>query len=282
LPAALTADRFPFAASLGEVDGKTMGIPLAVELEHLVYRPDLLAEPPITWTQVISAGAGFVFPAAAQDGESSVTLAQYLGAGGSLTDEAGMARLQVEPLTAVLGFYVQTVAAGVVSPTVVLAITETARCWELFENGQAGIAVVDARRFLLDADPAAALAPLPTANGRGISLAQGWMLALVTADPQRQQQAAALIVWLLAPQRHGAWTRSAGYLPATRGGLAEWAISEEDRAAVEVILDGAQAEPPAALRALVGQPLQAAVEAVLRGRRSPGDAAAEAVSAVGP
>ncbi|HEC34101.1 MAG TPA: extracellular solute-binding protein [Chloroflexi bacterium] len=283
LPADLAADRFPFAIGLGEVDGQTMGVPIAAELEHLAYRPALLARAPVTWTDVLSAEVPFVFPAAGQeDGVNDATLAQYLGAGGRLTDVEGKPQLEAEPLAAVLDFYAQATVAGVISPTVVLSLADADGCWERFRDWQAGMAVVDSRRFWTEPDVHAAPGTIPTRDGRPVALARGWMLALVTEDSEQQERAMRLVAWLLDPERHGAWTQSAGYLPATLGGLAAWTVTEDEQAVLGAILGGAQPVPPSTVRAAVGPPLQAALEAVLEGRRSPADAAADAVRATGP
>jgi len=281
LPTDLVADRFPFAAGLGEVDGHIMAVPLAAELEHLAYRPALIDSPPITWTAVLSAGVPFVFPAAGrEDGVNDATLAQYLAAGGRLTDGEGNPLLEEESLTAVLDFYAEAVGVGVISPTVVLSLADADGCWELFQGWQAGMAVVDSRRFWAERDPAMALAAIPTGDGRGGGLARGWLLALATTDEARQERAVRLMAWLLDPRQHGAWTQSAGYLPTTRSGLAAWVVTDEERAALEVALEGAQPAPPSAVRAAIGPAMQEAAEAVLEGRRSPGDAAADAARAL--
>ncbi len=283
LPEELAAERFPYAVALGQVDGQTVGIPFAVEVEHLAYRPSLIARPPVTWTDVLSSGTSFVFPAAGQEnGVNDATLVQYLGAGGRLTDGEGKPQLEVEPLTAVLEFYTQAVAAGVISPTVVRSITHTDGCWSLFQNGQAGMAVVNSRRFWTERESMAAPAAIPTKDGRVVALARGWTLALVTADPQRQGQAMELLAWLFDPEWYGTWTQYTGYLPATRGGLAAWNMPEEERAVLEALLEGAQADPLSMVRAAIGPPLQEALDGVLSGRLSPAEAAADAAREVEP
>jgi ABC-type glycerol-3-phosphate transport system substrate-binding protein len=283
LPEDLAADRFPYAIGMGEVDGQTMGVPIGTEVEHMAYRPALLASPPVTWTAVLSAEVPFVFPAAGQtNGVNDATLVQYLGAGGYLTDGEGNPQLEGGPLTAVLDFYARAEATGVISPTVVLSLSDTEACWDLFQTWQAGMVIVNSRCFWTEADVYAALAPVPTRNGRVAALARGWVLALVSADAERQQQALRLVSWLLDPERHGTWTQAARYLPATRGGLAAWDVSDEERAVLEAMLEAAQPVPPASVRAVVGPPMQAALEAVLEGRRSPAEAAAEAARAVEP
>ncbi len=283
LPAGLAEDQYPFAAELGRVEGQTMGVPLGVEVEHAAYWPALFAAPPLTWTAVVSAGVSFVFPAGGQDGNvNDTTLIEYLGAGGRLTDAEGNPSLDEEPLLAMLDFYAQAAAAGVVSPSVTLSITGTEGCWEALLNGQAGIAAVNSRRFWTAPDLGLAPAPLPSRSGRVITLARGWMVSLVTADPNRQEQAMELLAWLLAPEGYGPWTQSLGYLPTTRSGLASWTIDGSGRAVLEALLEGAQASPPQSVREAVGPVLQEAVETVLTGQRTPTEAARQAVKSLQP
>lgn len=280
----LMADAFPFAGELGQAGGQTMGLPLAVDLEHAAYRPALVGSPPVSWTAVLSMPVPFVFPAAGQDGGvADATLAQYLAAGGRLTDAQGNPQLEVEPLTALLDFTARAVAAEVVSPTLVLSLADTDDCWRLIEQGQAGVAVVDARRFWLERPPGVAPAPIPSRDGRTVALINdGWLVALVTTDPQRQQQALLLVDWLLEPTYAAAWSQANGYLPATRSALAAWNVTGEERDVLAAVLESARPLPPASVRQAVGAPLQTALEAVLRGRRSPAEAAATAVQAVTP
>lgn len=283
LPEGMAADRFPFASQLGEVDGQTVGVVIAAELEHLAYRPALLATAPITWETVLSAPAPFLFPAAGEDGGvNAATLVQYLAAGGHLVDDEGSPQLELAPLVDVLTFYEQGVSAGVISPTLVLPLTDAEGCWEALERGQAGLAVVGSRRYWTASDPQVAFSSFPTRDGTALALARGgWAVALVTSDPNRQQLAMTLFNWLLAPEHTGPWTQSAGYLPGTASALQWWSVTVTERVALEALLEGTVTLPHPDVRAAVGPPLQAAVEAVLNGRRRPAEAAAEAVRAVG-
>jgi ABC-type glycerol-3-phosphate transport system substrate-binding protein len=47
-------------------------------------------------------------------------------------------------------------------------------------------------------------------------------LAVTTADPARQQAAAAWLAWLLTPDRLSAWSQAAGWLPASPQGWQTW------------------------------------------------------------
>ncbi|RME35249.1 MAG: extracellular solute-binding protein, partial [Thermoflexia bacterium] len=99
-------DLYPFALEMGREGEKVYGIPLATGLEHLAYRPTQVPEVPLSWTAVLSAQAPLLFPAmGAGGGVDDFTLAQYLAAGGRLTDEEGRPIVDEEPLAAVLEFY---------------------------------------------------------------------------------------------------------------------------------------------------------------------------------
>jgi ABC-type glycerol-3-phosphate transport system substrate-binding protein len=126
-----------------------------------------------------------------------------------------------------------------------------------------------------------AAASVPTHDGQPFSIARGWVIATVTADPARQELAMLLLNWLIAPERSGQWTRAAGLVPGTRGALRQWDISDTDRAALRGILEAATTAPPPEVMETAGRAMQTALEALLRRRVSPEDAAASAVEILG-
>jgi ABC-type glycerol-3-phosphate transport system substrate-binding protein len=281
LPESLAADRFPFATALGSVGDQTMGVVIGATMQHAAYRPALLPNTPITWTDIISAPAPFIFPVAGPDGGiTDAFLCQYLAAGGDLTDDEGNPDLDVILLADLLFFYEEAIASGVITSSVVMSLEDTASTWEVFQAGQSALAVVDSRQFLSAQDPELAPSPFPTRHGRSVTIAEGWAIGLVTSDPNRQGLATTLMEWLLAPEHLGPWMQNAAYLPGTLSALQRWNISADDRTMLEVLLEGAIPDIDPELRAVVGPPMQAAFEAVLEGRRRPSEAAADAVSAV--
>jgi ABC-type glycerol-3-phosphate transport system substrate-binding protein len=282
LPPATLSDRFPFAAELGSVDGQIFGLVVGADMQHLAYRPTALASPPVSWTQVVSPPIPFLFPAGASDGQiNDATLIQYLAAGGALADSAGGPWLDEDVLVSVLGFYSDCIGTGAISPPTALDITDADQSWDRFRAGEGVMTVVRAHRYWLEADAAVAPAALPTRDGHPFSLARGWVIALVAADPARQAQALTLLDWLTAAERSAQWTRSAGYLPGTRGALRLWDISEAERAVLRGLLESAAAAPRPETLAEVGPAMQEAVEAVLGGRDAPQEAAANAVESLG-
>jgi ABC-type glycerol-3-phosphate transport system substrate-binding protein len=267
-------DRFPFASTMGKVDGETMGVVLGADLQHLAYRPSLFDTPPVTWSHVISAPATFLFPAGGQNDQvNDATLMQYLGAGGKVTDAEGQPTLDEEVLIDVFDFYSRCITNTVIVPTQVLTITHADQAWEAFQQGEGGMTTVRASRYWLEADEAMAAAPIPTQNGQPISIARGWALAIVTDDPQRQEQAMELVDWLTDPVRNAPWSRATGYLPGTRSALRLWNVSEEERTVLRSLLEAAMPPPRQMVLETLGPPMQQALTAVLRGEATPEEAA---------
>jgi len=282
LSPSITTDRFPFATALGEVEEQTMGFVVAADMQHLAYRPALFESPPVSWTQVISAPAPFLFPASGHDRQvNDATLTQYLAAGGKLTDPDGEPWLDEEAMVSVLSFYSTCISTTVISPAVVLDIADADQAWEQFQAGAGGMAVVPASRYWSEADETVAAAPVPTHDGQPFSIAWGWAVAMVTDDQTRQSLATLLLDWLIAPDHSAQWTRAAGYLPGTRGALRLWDISGADRAMLRSVMEAAVPPPRPEVMAAVGPAMQEALEAVLRGRATPEEAAAAAVEALG-
>ncbi len=275
------SDLFPFATTMSQVEGQTMGTVIGVDMQHLAYRPSQFDWPPTSWTQVISAPAPFLFPAGGYDGKiNDATLIQYLGAGGKLTNSDGAPWLTEEAMVSVFDFYSKCITTTVIVPTTILTITHVDQVWEQFKDGQGGMTVVRAGRYWLEADDASeavAAAAIPTQSEQPISIARGWALAMVTDDPARQDLAMLLFDWLTAPERNAQWTQAAGYLPATRSVLRLWQVSGEEQAMLRDLMEAAIPAPRPEVMAATGPIMQEALEAVLKGRATPEEAAADAM-----
>jgi ABC-type glycerol-3-phosphate transport system substrate-binding protein len=279
-PAEMT-DRFSFASELGTVDGQTAGFVIGSDMQHLAYRPALRESPPISWTQIISPPIPFLFPAGGRERQvNDTTMIQYLAAGGTLADSEGKPTLDQTVMISVLRFYSDCVSTGAISPTAVLNLSDAGQSWGLFQEEMGEIAVVQAGQYWLETDETTAPAPIPTRDGLPLSIGRGWAIAMVTQDPARQSLAKLLLDWLIAPYHNGPWTQAAGYLPATRGALRVWDITNEDRAVLRSVLESALPPPRQEVMETTGTAMQQAVEAVLRGRSSPEEAAIAAVKSL--
>jgi multiple sugar transport system substrate-binding protein len=292
LPTPLAADRFPFAVEMGTAklaDGKssTMGFIIGADMQHMVYRTDLLGSPPISWTQIITPPVSFIFPAGGADQQvNDATLIQYLAAGGKVIDQEGNPALDERAMIRVLAFYSNCANTGAISPTVVLGIRNADQSWERFKAGEGDIAVVQASDYWPEifagvTDEAFAAASVPTRDGYPFTIVRdAWAMALVAQDPNRQALAMTLFNWLTTPENNAEWTQAAGYLPSTRSALRMWDISETEQVALRDMLEAALPAPPPAVRAQVGPVLQTAVEGVLTKTASPQEAARTAVQSL--
>ena len=276
------ADRFPFATALGTAGGQAFGFVVGADMQHLAYRPTLLESPPVSWTQIISPPVPFLFPAGGRDQPvNDATLIQYLAAGGKLTGPDGRPWLDGGVMVSVLGFYSACVGTGTISPTAVLGLTDADQAWERFRAGEGEMAVVRAGRYWLEADETVAAAPIPTSNGQPLSIARGWVIAMVADDPARQALAMLLLDWLIAPDHNGPWTQAAGYLPGTHGALRMWNVSNVDRAMLHDVMEAAVPAPRPEVMATAGMAMQEALEAVLRRWNTPEAATAAAIVDLG-
>jgi ABC-type glycerol-3-phosphate transport system substrate-binding protein len=274
-------DRFPFAVTVGSHEGHIVGFPIAADLQLLAYRNQLLATPPVSWTGVLSPPLPFVFPAAALNGSvNDATLIQYLAAGGDFMDDEGKPGLDKAPMLSVLEFYSKCVSLGAVSPTLVLGTPSGNQTWERFQAGESGIAAVPAGRLFLERDEMTAVGPLPTRDGRPLSIARGWALAMVTREASRQRLTALLLDWLTAPDHNAPWTRAAGLVPCTRSSLLLWDVSESDRAILRTLLEASVPEPRADVLAEVGPAMQEALESVIALRQQPETAVSTAIASI--
>jgi ABC-type glycerol-3-phosphate transport system substrate-binding protein len=274
LSPSLAVDRFPFAIEMGQVQTQTMGFVLGVETQHLAYRPDVFESPIVTWTQIISSPESFVFPAAGDDQNvNDSTLTQYMAAGGELSDAEGEPTLSEGALLSVFNFYSDCLSTGVISPSVVLGLSNETEAWELFKAGSAGLAVVPTRNYWTESDETMSFVPIPTRDGTYFSTVQGWTISLVATDPSRQKLSMLLLDWLIAHDHNAEWTQATGYLPGTRGALQLWNVSSTERIDLANILNAARPFPDNQALTSTGPALQEGLEALLRGKANPEEAA---------
>jgi len=281
----LQADLFPFAVKGGTVDGQLVGLIFEAEVLHLAYNKKLTA-PPVTWADVLSGTAQYVFANGGQEMEQANDSfwLQYLAAGGTLTltPDAEQPVLDPGALEAVFGFYQEGANRGAILKAVLDYKTD-GDSWAAFLSGKAALANVSSLRFLssraLLSDTG--FAPAPTHDGQPATIASGWALVIVAKDPARQEAAARLSEWLLAPERSSAWTRATNRLPATRQALARWDQSDEYTSFVRGLLEVAQPTPGGLQFDAVSKTIERAIRDVIAGGVSPKEAAAQVAGAGG-
>ncbi len=274
-------DLFPSALALGQVHGVEFGIPYALEIQHVAYRTSILATPPKTFDDLLRAKQRYLFAASASKGVNLTLVAQYMAAGGRLSDEKGAATLDKTPLLNVLRFYEQAAAATVVDAQL-LDYSAVAQYWPLFASGKGAIAQVDSTTFLAQGASLSGVAVLdvPLPSGNPIAIVDGWMWVVTTMDPDRQAKALDLISWLLRADQQGQLMREMGILPSQRSALDTWG-GDGYAIFARSLLQQPAVPPSDMIDPTVAAAMQRAFEAVLLGRKSPEAAADDALKEVG-
>lgn len=282
ISAELNDDLFPSAILAGQVEGQLVGLQFEADIEHLVYNLAKIEKPPLTWTEVLTPGVTYIFPAAGKSGMvNDAFLIQYYGAGGKLFDETGQPALDQATLAAVLGFYRDGMTMGVIPPEV-LEYKSSADCWPVYLSAQVTASNVNSARYLSDRHIllSTGFAPIPTRDGKPVTINRGWALAVVTKDPDRQATAASLLEWLLNPANNAAWNQAAGHLPTRRSAFEYLDQADAYVTFVYRRLENARPYPSDPGYEQMSRALQQAVQNVLSGQATPEEAAAAVINAI--
>ena len=268
---------YDHALSTIRTTGGFLGLPFASEADVLAYRTDEYLTTPLTWSDLLTMPAPFIFPAG--DESAAFTISQYLALDGPLYDEDGLPIPDPAILAEVLAFYSSAYTSKVI-PSSARQYVSAAETWNALQAEEAASAVAPLSDFLANGgSDAIAAAPLPTRSEPGICPTKTWSWAIVTQDPDRQDLAGQLITWLSQPEFLGPWTYALGMLPPTTSALAQWPTGAHSSLAYNLV-SIAQPQPSAEVLATFGPPFHTAIEAVLDGSVTPSSAALDAVQVI--
>jgi len=271
-------DFYPFALQTARLNNMLIALPFAADVLGMAYSTTAYPLPPASWTDLKPENGPTWLPLS--DPMALVTLQQYAGLGGSLTDAAGQPTLDATLLAQVLSDYQSMQIAGLL-PAESFGSLTVDQTWVAYRESRATVAAAFFGNYLTDRRrvTATAFTFIPTHNGTRATFARQWNYALVTDDLARQAIALELMRWLTAPDNLGAWTLASAVLPPRSQALAMW--RDTSLAAVaDPLLKAAQPEPPQSVIVVVGPPVAAAVQAVLNGQATPEAAAAAAAATV--
>lgn len=284
LPPELLLDLYPFAIQAGTVDGQMVGIPFETSIEHALYNTAKIAVPPISWTEVFSSGATYLFPTLGRDGQvNDAFLIQYLSTGAELLDSNGEPALDKQALVDILSFYRTGIESGVI-PSDVLEYDTVRSGWRKYLQAEVVMTNMTSNlymegRGLLKVSQATWI---PTRDGQpAVTLCRGTSWAIATSDPNRQALAVKLLVWLTEPANMAAWGEAAELLPTRRAAYEE--MPRDDAAYVHFVynqLEYAIPYPTSDTHKRIYQAMQEAVNAVLRQGEIPAVAAENVLKAV--
>ncbi len=271
----LAEDYFPFARETSLVYSETFGIPLLVTADQMVYRGDIAATPPLSWTGVLTTNTSLLLPAApANQLADDALLAMYLGAGGTIVDEQGQPTLDRNVLENLYRFFAAMVEDRLINPDQVLQLSDAAACWERYQEGQGRMSAVPAGSYWIEPPRDSRPAWVPTPEGRPIALARVWSVGLVAQDARRQEAAMELAQWLTVASRSAELNRALTMVPPRADALAFWGLLPEEKEFLQIWLEAAVPNPHPRIDGSVREALQSGLRVLLEGNVPTPEAAA--------
>jgi ABC-type glycerol-3-phosphate transport system substrate-binding protein len=269
-------DWYEYARQMARLQDSIYGLPFAGDAQMLVYRTATVPEPPRTFSDTFLAPGPLIFTAA--DPQALFTLAEYRAGGGNILDDQGRPLLQPDPLTQVLTYF-QLASVNELMPNWLTQFQEDDQAWESFVEGNGTMIATWMSRYLNNPLTGTSGAPLPTLNGKPLSLASGWVWAIASPDPERQRLSADLAQYLSEGDFLTEWASEAGYLPTRRSAMTNWGTAEQ-RALAQQIVSAAELMPAVDVLNSLSTPLQTATIQVLKQQKDPYNAAIEAIDSL--
>lgn len=276
--AGIFLDLFTPAQGIASENGIFTNLPVAVDAEQLIYDSRRIKDPPATWDQLIALKTSFAFAADSTD----VFLFHYLENGGVLPANADSA-LSRGALETVLGYYQRLRREQVLGDNA-LAFRTSGDVLPSFQSGETPLAEVQARDWLEKRAGLtdAALAPLPTHDGRATTWVTAWSYAVLVRAPERNRAALQFVEWMNEPARVAEWANVAQRIPARKSAFADALGTTPYADVLWLCLENGIAAPSLQAQQPYVDSLQAAVQAVLRGQLSPEMAAAQVNAGLPP
>jgi ABC-type glycerol-3-phosphate transport system substrate-binding protein len=286
LDRSIVQDLLPAARKMGTVEERLVGVPLSLEMEHLVYNTGIFTATPVLWSDVLSNNTRYLFPAKGVNGlVNDTTLSQYFSGGGTFHNDSDGLKIDDRVLQRVLTFYQQIRENEIIDSTILDAAT-TEELWPFYLEGRAGLTQISVRQYLTDRALLnnSAFAPLPVQDRSNtpVAITRGWVLVLITTDIDRQRAALRLMEWFLSTSNNATWNNINKSIPTRDTAFQQLAGDDPYWAFLSEQLNTAQPQPGFAGYDQLGRIIQQAVEQVIRGEASPQEATATAVDALTP
>jgi multiple sugar transport system substrate-binding protein len=270
-------DWYNFAHQLARVENTVYGLPFACDALVLLYRTQVVVQPPRDWTTTKQLGLPLLFPIGSS--QSLFTLALYQAAGGNVEDAQGLPTITPATLSAVFDFYMGTQEAGILSPAWVKYRTEE-ETFVAYQNGEADMTIAWVSAYWTRAGEDTASGALPTPGGVPFAPLTGWAWAISNPNSTHQDLSTALAQFLTESNYLSEWILAAGYLPPRPSVLAAWPESSKSALASRLVLS-AQLIPSVDVLNTLGPLIQQATLDVLNGQQTPAQAAQSVASRLG-
>ena len=194
------------------------GLPYFFDLLLSVHTQPLQnARNSLSFDEMLSDEVAFLFPAARTNGLNQTFYLQYLAAGG-LTPDEGLMSINEDALLTVLEFYDVLVQRELITADVLTYQSPAAYVADFTGNlDRPRLAIFNASDYLAMIDQQAVdvvAAEIPTADGNGSSVLNGWLWVIVTPDRGRQALVARFLESMMDPAFHANFARALYHLPA--------------------------------------------------------------------
>lgn len=267
-----STDWFPYARGLTSVEGTVFGIPFSGDVLVLASYKEKEPLSLKTWDDVLQQKKPLSFAAA--DPLASYTIANYLSAGGKLSQQDGKPYLDDEILKQVLSQYLSARLKNILEEENT-SYTDATQVWAEMKKNEKGMGILWISIPIREKATGIEVAPLPMSGDQAVTLADGMVWAMANPDPSRQKNALLLLDMLSEPDFLSEWCQTAGCIPPRPSALAAYPDSEW-KETLKVIENQAVAMPSSDLINSLGPSLRDAVLQVIRGQSTPEEAAQQA------
>jgi multiple sugar transport system substrate-binding protein len=269
-------DWFPYAHELALIQGSIYGVPFTGDALGVIYRSDIISPAPNTWFDLNTTTSEIAF--AANDAQANVSLALYQAAGGSVQDNQNRPMLEVEPLTAVLNLYKESVDIEAYRQ-LVLQLQNEEQAWLAYNNEQAQAAIVPVSIYLQQKPANTGMITIPPVKEMTLTTGSGWVWALATAQPERQALSVGLMEALSESAFLSEWNEAYGGMPPRPSAVDAWQDAGI-RSLISQISVMTILRPSSSITASLGPVIRDAVIQVLHDNVEPAVAAQKAVESV--
>lgn len=252
------------------------GLPYFFDLLLSVYtQPPGAARDLLSFDDMLSDEVAFLFPAARTNGLNQTFYMQYLAAGGMIPDD-GVMSVNEDALMTVLEFYDVLVQRDLISADVLTYQSPAAYAADFSNHlDRPQLAIFNASDYLAMIDRQAiniVAAEIPTADGNGSSILNGWLWVIVTPDRGRQALVARFLEWMMEPAFHAEFARALYHLPAQPAILDQSLPAAADSQFFSELLESAALPLPEGEGGTAPRLMQEALDHVLHGDISAAEA----------
>ena len=258
------------------------GLPYFFDLLLSVYtRAPGPAPGPIRFDDMLADEVAFLFPAARANGLNPTFFLQYLAAG-SMTPDGGVMSVNEDALRTVLEFYEALARRGLISADVLTYQSPAAYAADFANTlDRPQLAIFNASDYLAMIDRQTinvSAAKIPTADGNGSSILNGWLWVIATPDRSRQALVARFLEWMMEPAFHADFARTLYHLPSQPAVLDQSLPAAADSLFFNELLSSAALPLPEGEGGTAARLMQEALAQVLHGDVTAAEATRQALA----